>query len=151
MIIVSIDPGTVSGAMCVDYGTRIETVKITDVYPTRFWATIEVLETVDPELKVIVEDVPISCGKGKGIGSVKLNKQMGYIVGYLEAKNIRYTLVTPKKWSAGLKTRKNYNDRKEDLYQHAKLRYPDLKFPKYAADAVLILDWYKSQLKCGSM
>ena len=155
MIIISIDPGTTAGAMCINYTDtdRIDLFKITGEHPTRFWSIVEIMDgftEVGVDVRFVVEDVPISCGKNKGIGSVKLNKQAGYILGYLEGKGMKYELVTPKKWQKGLQKRTG-DKGKDDLWGHAKLRYPELKIYKYSADAVLIMDWYYSKLKCGGL
>ncbi len=72
----------------------------------------------------------------------KLSENFGYWVGALSGMGLDYELVEAKTWQSvcgGLQRGDyDYNARKTHLWKRAETLYPNVKIPKYAADAVLI-------------
>ena len=146
MIKIAIDPGA-TGAIAIQTGNDITVHKMP---PSR----IEVMDFLydlssGEDCIAIVEHLDAGSqaqGPKKGvkqIWGIAVNFEL--IMCALYAARIRTVLVKPAKWMDKVpgKRPKEYKDRKNWLYAHAKTTYPDVKFPKYAGDAVALLSVMK--------
>ena len=75
----------------------------------------------------------------------KFGMNYGIWIGILEANNLKYELVTPKKWQSDYDLSKVKKDRKNELKTIAKAFYP--KATLYNADAICIAVWARSNEK----
>ena len=143
-MLISIDPGVSGGAYCVMEDGKISQVgKITGIIPEIEFLSL--LRETHGKASIVVEKVPLSMGRNTGVASVKLNAQLHYIMGYINGMGLVYTQVTPTEWQMDFDLPKEYSTRKKTLVDISREKYPNDKFYNYAADAILIADWYYNE------
>tara|TARA_B100000902_G_scaffold1982_1_gene2548 strand:+ start:3321 stop:3779 length:459 start_codon:yes stop_codon:yes gene_type:complete len=111
---------------------------------------LDVIDSVDPtSYEAVIEDVPAFVSAAtSNASSFKLGYNFGFIVGCCRMHELPTHLVKPKEWQkglSGLRANMGYAARKRQLKDNAVRLYPDLKITNATADAVLIMDFWKSK------
>ena len=156
-VLIAIDPGMSGGIAWQIAGGKPAATKMPETEPD----IAEILDTPEiytalvsgHEVVAYMENVPIGMA-GRGAAMSKLNANAGYIRGLLCGLGIRTVLIRPTKWQQfyefGKKGKKP--DGKPDdtawknkLKAEAQRRFPDIKVTLDTADALLLLDYARSQ------
>lgn len=141
--VCAIDAGWGSGSFILVHNDTIQTIqKIVGMAPENL---IKVLKTTPPAMVVIIEQPPLSVGFNTGCASVKLNMQYAFLMGAMKILGTNTISVRPQVWQKplGIPSKIKGDARKHALWEIAKERYPDEKIFLYAADSLLIYDYYR--------
>ena len=142
MIYIAVDPGK-SGAIAVSDGGKVHYDKmpenmyeIQDYFNeiSKFQECICVIERLHKGMA--------AQGPRKGVKAIwSQAENYTAILCALYNAEIKTIQVTPQNWMGKMNGQrpKEYGERKSWLHEHAKGLYPELKSPKYAADALCIL------------
>ena len=149
--IIGVDPGKGGGA-CI---LRPETYSVgpgtVDLKPWRIdHEFIDMMQSLSPEdYEVVIEDVPAFVSAAtSNASSFKLGQNFGLILGTSRSLRFATHLVKPQIWQKGLiglRPKMGYTLRKRILKDNAIRLFPDLKITNATADAVLIMNWYRSE------
>ena len=153
-IYIGIDPG-VSGAIAMIQGNELEFFKTPETLKGVLTMFDDIIDESN-EIYCCMEDVhsmPMDGAKGAF--------RFGYIVGITQSaliySGISFDKVSPQRWQAFMNCKKpqikkieSQTERKGRLYNRAQQLFPNNKFPKYAADAVLIAE-YCRRIKTGKL
>jgi len=145
--IVAFDPGKSGGASVLHLNGSIELhgFKTESGY-------LDILSPLVPaSYDVVIEDVPAFVSSAtSNASSFKLGYNFGFIVGMSRAGGFATHLIRPQAWQKGLKglsSRMGYTERKRMLKDNAVRLHPDLKITHATADAVLIMDYWKKEMR----
>ena len=147
--IIAIDPGA-SGAFCVIHPSghigvqSMPRDEIGVVNHIRLLAQECQIARTQPTF--VLEQVQGYIGKSQtGSSMFTFGKGYGFLRGCIMATGNAIVDVTPQRWQGELRDGLTYPkadlEQKEWLDRNARDLYPNLKFPKSAADAVLIAHW----------
>lgn len=150
--LITIDPGASGGISVGWFNDKIAAFKMP---PTEGDILNElkeiktVCEDERSELLAYVELVPIGM-QGRGAAMAKLNSNAAFIRGCLMALGVRMILVRPTEWQSffNLGKRSGCNsdtEWKNKLKAEAQRRFPQIKVTLDTADALLLLEYAKSQ------
>ncbi len=143
MITIAVDAGK-TGAIAIDWGNGKVTV---DKMPENRYEVIDYFDELptDDDFVAIIEQ--LHCGSAaqgfkKGVKQI-WSQAANYenLMCALYSADIKTIEVSPQKWMGKVNgTRpKEYKERKTWLHEQAKMVFPSLKSPKYAADALMLL------------
>jgi len=150
MITIGIDPGK-TGAIAVDFYGKVHFDKMPENRYEIIDYFLQLSQNGEGDIVAYIEQLhagSVVQGPRKSAKTI-WSQAANYsdIMCALYASDIKTIEVSPAKWMGKLQgTRpKEYAARKSWLHEKAKRLYPELKSPKYAADALCIL--HVSQLK----
>jgi hypothetical protein len=139
-MLIAIDPGI--------YGAIVTFPPIT-IYklpenPTDIYDLLKELITADTEL--YIEKTGTYFPGNSGPAAVKFARHCGVldVIPYSLGVDAHY--ITPSVWMKYYHPPKDKKERKNYLWNLAVEYYPDLKIPKYAADAIMLLDYARRHL-----
>lgn len=149
--LIGIDPGKSAGTMAIYVDGELLLEKLEADTPNELYTqTAEHSGLGDYRVVCLVEDAVVNMGFGGGpnifMSATKLANHCGQLDCCLSLCAIPFTKVRPSVWMNAMfpdrpkgKGDKNKELRKWYIRDQAQLRFPDVKIPKYAGDAVGVL------------
>ena len=132
---IGIDPGINGGVAVIDNYYSISTFKCPKT-PVEMAEALK--ETIDDEAVALLEKVHSFPGQGV-VSTFTFGANYGQWQGILSALGVKYELITPKMWQKKYQPlSKEKKDRKNQLKQLAKDKFPSEKVTLYTSDAILL-------------
>jgi hypothetical protein len=148
--IIAIDPGASGGiAYKLDNAEKTASMAMPDTEGDILETLCAIQEgSTDPKNAVAyIEQVGGFIGKPQpGSRMFTFGRHFGYVLGVLQALNVRIELVRPQAWQKELSlgvSNGNKTEWKNKLKQKAQQLYPDQKVTLSTADALLLLEYAK--------
>lgn len=155
--LLAIDPGSESGAFCTRTREGQVTCEKLPGPPAFLFAGIQQVTTVlGPGLQVYIEDVGKSRKGNARHSADTFSKHRGHLEMLMVALGLAKVtrFVSPLDWMKNIDPAMSWphgnegkvvTARKAFFFDRMRVAYPELKFPKYAADAVGILHYARSR------
>ena len=149
--LLAIDPGASGGMAWLDDDNVVNVANTPDTSGDFVGFLIMLKAAYGQGLEVYMEDPPMGIAGGKFFGPMaKLQRRTGKLQGAIEALGARLILVAPKQWQKHLHigSRKDHGKKwKNRLKEEAQRRFPGIDVTLKTADALLLLDYARGNIK----
>jgi hypothetical protein len=144
MLFIGIDPGDTGGVAVLN--DKDDTLTFSK-YKRPFGSLLDELELEKNEHVILLEKVGASPQMGT-TSAFTFGKNSGSIEEAILDRSLECYHLLPQEWQSHFdkeKLKGDYDKKKQKLFLLAKELFPNLKFPKYIADAILIAKFLKDR------